>query len=90
MLNTLYHIEGYIIGHNHVIDYLDQYLKIKKSDAKQNVENGIITLEQYSLEMDKLEVMKECVKELSDRFESVRNDYLEILAEQRKNLHGKN
>lgn len=89
MLNTLYHIEGYIIAHTHVLDYLDQYVVLKKEEAKKNIDLGLMTLPQYSQEMKDIEVMDNGLKEVVQRFKGVRDNYVEILAQQRMKLNAK-
>ncbi len=75
MLNTLYHIEGYIIAHKDVVQYLDKYLIIKKADASA----GLIGIPEYNKSI-------QLVEELKSYFSEVKQDYENILAKQRNQI----
>lgn len=90
MLNTLYHIEGYIFAHNHVIDYLDQYKDIKESIIKDAYNEGLISLEEHKERQKDLRFIDQHIRELKGYFDSVRQNYIMILEDQRKKIHGNN
>lgn len=84
MLNSLYHIEGYIIAHNHILNYLEEYVGLKKTDFKNYITDGLITLPEYSEAMDKLEASETSLNEIKKYLNNVRQNYVDILVEQRK------
>jgi hypothetical protein len=75
MLNTLYHLEGYIIAHKDVLQYLDNYLELKKADANA----GLIAIPEYNKSI-------ELVGELKTYFSDVKENYENILSKQRNRI----
>jgi hypothetical protein len=75
MLNTLFHIEGYIIANNDIVIYLNNYLDSKKKELS----DGVITIPEYN-------VLEREVRLLTNHFKDMRDSYNELLTSQRNRI----